>query len=517
MYVRSGISVALLILCGLLSSASSAFAHGGTVTVRVRTESEIINALAAANASGKPTVIKVAPGHYRFSMPFDLRTIQSVLPPITGSVLILAHDPADTVFDLTEGSGRFLTVLAGGRLIVQNLAIAHGYILCNISYFDDDFACFQPAGAAAANFGGVLWFVNCFLSDNKAYTTSDENFSSGQLQGGAIYSGGGILRLENTTVTGNDVRGVGAGVAVVEGVASIHHSIIRSNRVTSFTSGSALGGGVYASGTKLTISDSTISGNTGPDGYADFDEITLGAGIYNERGNLRILDSAITENVTPFGGAGGGIFNTGLLFVQNSTIGGNTSGVLGGGIYNTGRVTLNGVTLARNLATGSDASGDGSHAPSFPPGCHHGDAENTQCVHGGGGIWNDPAGVVQIQSSVIAENAFNWLDFISDCNGALRSEGHNALGAGSDCRLQNYRVSDQVGVDVRLGELRDNGEPGNAHYPLLANSPLIDAGGKVFKQCTPHDQIGVRRKDGDSDGFADCDVGAVEFRPKRAK
>jgi hypothetical protein len=110
------------------------------------------------------------------------------------------------------------------------------------------------------------------------------------------------LRLEDTTVTDNHVTGSGGGVAVVNGIATIHRSIIRANSV-GILYGTVVGGGVFASDAKLTVTDSTISGNSGPN---DNEIVTLGAGIFNGGGELRILNSAITENITPFGGAGGG-------------------------------------------------------------------------------------------------------------------------------------------------------------------------------------------------------------------
>jgi hypothetical protein len=70
------------------------------------------------------------------------------------------------------------------------------------------------------------------------------------------------------------------------------------------------------------------------------------------------------------------------------------------------------------------------------------------------------------------------------------------------------------GVNPQLGALEDDGEPGNAHYPLLASSPLIDAGGSVGDHCTPRGQIGDPRVDAHrgEHGIL-CDVGAIEFQP----
>ena len=104
-----------------------------------------------------------------------------------------------------------------------------------------------------------------------------------------------------------------------------------------------------------------------------------------------------------------------------------------------------------------------------------------------------------------------------DCGGTFTSQGHNAVGTGADCTLKpavkGTDTHDLINVDPRLAALEDNGAAGNAHYPLLADSPLIDAGDKVGLRCTFRDQIGQRRLDGDHDGNVDCDIGAIEFRP----
>jgi hypothetical protein len=75
---------------------------------------------------------------------------------------------------------------------------------------------------------------------------------------------------------------------------------------------------------------------------------------------------------------------------------------------------------------------------------------------------------------------------------------------------------DLVNLDLELGEFQDDGVAGNAHYPLLADSPLIDAGGSIGLFCTPLDQIGQRRVEGDADhdGATNiCDIGAIEYQP----
>ena len=79
---------------------------------------------------------------------------------------------------------------------------------------------------------------------------------------------------------------------------------------------SGSGGGIFNSGT-LTVTNSTISGNT---------TFIGGGGIDNE-GMLTVTNSTLSGNSTSFGGgSGGGIDNAGTLTVTNSTLSGNEVG-----------------------------------------------------------------------------------------------------------------------------------------------------------------------------------------------
>jgi hypothetical protein len=100
----------------------------------------------------------------------------------------------------------------------------------------------------------------------------------------------------------------------------------------------------------------------------------------------------------------------------------------------------------------------------------------------------------------------------------MTSAGYTALGDTTDCSLVRApgappRRFDKVGIDPMLGELQDNGDAGYPHLPVLAGSPLIDAGGKVSKICARRDQLGQPRVDGNGDGNVLCDIGAIEYQP----
>jgi hypothetical protein len=87
------------------------------------------------------------------------------------------------------------------------------------------------------------------------------------------------------------------------------------------------GGGIFNSGI-LTVTNSTFSGNSTTTGY--------GGGINNNgTGTLTVTNSTFSGNSAPSAG-GGGIMNSGTLTVTNSTFSGNSapSSGNGGGIYN---------------------------------------------------------------------------------------------------------------------------------------------------------------------------------------
>lgn len=87
------------------------------------------------------------------------------------------------------------------------------------------------------------------------------------------------------------------------------------------------------------------------------------------------------------------------------------------------------------------------------------------------------------------------------------SLGHNARPASPEGYC-GTPTTDLLLTDPELGPLQDNGGDTPTHLPL-AGSPLIDAGDD--ESCLGVDQrLADRPQDGDGDGAARCDIGAVE-------
>jgi len=113
--------------------------------------------------------------------------------------------------------------------------------------------------------------------------------------------------------------------------------------------------------------------------------------------------------------------------------------------------------------------------------------------------------VIEIASTVLANSQGG-----GNCEGEVLSDGDN-LAADDSCGLGE--IGDLESVDALLAPLGDHGGPTDTHLPL-PGSPWID-GGDPVSCISATDQCGsLRPLDGDGDGTAACDIGAVEVLPE---
>jgi hypothetical protein len=203
-----------------------------------------------------------------------------------------------------------------------------------------------------------------------------------------------------------------------------------------------IGAGIFNNGI-LTVQDSTLSGSLATNSPGG------GGGIYNHSGGtLTVLDSTISNTATQ----GGAISNSGTATVRNSTLSGNSGGSYGGAIYNHSGATL---TVQNSTVVGNNVS-----------------------VYGGG-IFNH-GGTLNLANTIIAGNS---AAHDPDIGGAVISQGHNLVGNGTGSTgLMNGVNGDQVGtaaspINPLLGPLQNNGGPTNTMLPGTG-SPALGKGGK---------------------------------------
>jgi len=134
----------------------------------------------------------------------------------------------------------------------------------------------ESAGGIVNGTGGVLSIIN---------STIDDNYASA--------GAGGILSFNDFTLTNSTVSNNSARFEA-GGVENNGPAVIRNSTISGNTAGLALdsveGGGIkhsdQTSGTSLTLANSTVSGNSAPNG----------GGIYNDSGSTTTLTNSIIAN-----------------------------------------------------------------------------------------------------------------------------------------------------------------------------------------------------------------------------
>ncbi|MAT98454.1 MAG: hypothetical protein CL608_15020 [Anaerolineaceae bacterium] len=331
----------------------------------------------------------------------------------------------------------------------------------------------NTAVAGFADGGGVYVYDGVFdIKDTAIYSNSAG-------VGGGIYFEDGALLLSNNNISGNVATTLGGGIYSVKSL-SIENNNIADNQAQA-------GGGVYIDGNILTITNSTIQNNIA--------EEAAGIGVYN-MSRLEVQNSTISHNnaIMEGGGVlidsdstslivassiysnsamtGGGILNYGQLESINSTVSSNMASQQGGGIWSEATIGtfLENVTLAENSA------------PS------------------GAGIYHTMLTTTTITHTLLANNG------TENCNLPLDLT-YFSLEDNNDCGLSH--TGDITNTNALLGPLTNNGGSTLTHA-LLEESPAIDAGDNA--SCPAIDQRGTARPfDGDDDGTAVCDIGAIEY------
>jgi hypothetical protein len=264
----------------------------------------------------------------------------------------------------------------------------------------------------------------------------------------------------------------------------------------------------------LTISGDNVARvfTVGPGAIVSFSGLTIangnssgiGGGIFNDHGNLTLTDCTVSGNT---GYSGGGIFSRGSsggsasLTITNSTISGNiASGGLGegGGLYNEG---VNGGAATLNL---TNCTISGNTAPSIPSSAglqsfgQSGttNATLTNCTFNSNAINSDHASLTVVNTIF---NAGTGGATIMNTSGAVTSKGHNLSSDAGGGFLT--AAGDKPNTNPMLDTLKNNGGTTDT-VALLSSSPARDAGDNGFAPTT--DQRGYSRS-----GVSD--IGAFEF------
>jgi hypothetical protein len=244
------------------------------------------------------------------------------------------------------------------------------------------------------------------------------------------------------------------------------------------------GGGIFNDGGTVTVTNSTLSGNTSGCGFG-------GGGIFNNGngGTVTVTNSTFSGNIASVN-AGGGIFNNGgPVTVTNSTFSGNTSATGGGGIFNQGGpVTVTNSTFSGNTATGGV---------------------------GGGAIYNNGA-TVRLTNTIVANSPSG-----GNCRGSAVTDGGHNLDDGTTCGFSaaNHSLSgtpaqlDPAGLANHGGPTQTIALCTGTGTPASCTgaSPAIDGGDDAV--TGPPDNLTTDQRGRPRRAGAHVDIGAFEVQP----
>lgn len=272
-------------------------------------------------------------------------------------------------------------------------------------------------------------------------------------------------------------------------------------------------GAIFISGALLNLSEVALVNNTG---------VATSAAIANYLGTITVRDSLFLNNSAPNCGA---LSSIGIATISNSTFVGNKATAGPGGAICTvftnvsrdalvsDRMSITNTTFYGNSAA---TQGGAIYAGTFPATGTVGlqllnVTFDSNSAPFGASIGWDLVGannaLVSAENTIFSNSLGGGENCIRGGASQFISRGHN-ISSDSSCPFD--QSGDLVNTDPLLGPLADNGGLTQTQA-LLGGSPAIDAGSK---NCTVFDQRGtVRPIDGNKDGKAVCDVGAVEAPP----
>ena len=238
---------------------------------------------------------------------------------------------------------------------------------------------------------GTLTLSNSTVSGSSAGGDTGcrtDNPASLCSEGGGIWNEGTLTLMKSTIA---EIPHFGGGIANREGSLTVIDSAIRMNSAEGCAVGAVLcsaGGGVWNSG-MLTMQNSSIAGSS-----SDW-----GGGIFN-RGvrEPTIINSSVSGNSAGFDG--GGLLNFETLTLIDSTVADNIAGQSGGGVANeAGTLEVRNSTLSRNTAA---SAGGGIFNPVGAAADLENTTVSTNTADTGGGIYT--GGELLLVSSTIAAN-----------------------------------------------------------------------------------------------------------------
>jgi hypothetical protein len=398
------------------------------------------------------------PGSYR----------DAVTNAVSGDTIDLTATPC-SVITLTTGDvitgANDLTLQGPGALF---LTISGGYIYRPLEHIGF----------------GILNVNDLSISDGHKYLADG---ATGNPNGGCIYSAG-VANLSYSLVkycsaaSADTTRGThGGGVFGQNGVVLVGTTILGNTATAS--ANVSYGGGVYTPG-YLDVINSIITNNYtySTTSFAEGGGAMVGC-FYHGGGPATIKYSSIESNQAIHDGEGGGLYLTGDVDIQNTTISGNIATYAAGGVILKGGSQITqpwsivNTTIANNgptariggLILGNNSSVVSNSTIAFNV------TQNSELL--GAGLQIENPVNSDLESTLIAGNITDQggiltPDDVGGTAGATLSGANNLIFSSSSLAVPAGTL---FGVDPLLGILSDNGGK-TATIPISPQSPAVDAG-----------------------------------------
>ena len=314
------------------------------------------------------------------------------------------NDPTST-FLLRSGVAVY-GGFAGGETALDQRDVAANATVLSGDLAGDDGPDFANDDENAYHVVSAIGLVEAGRLDGVTVTAGHANgFNTDRFYGGGLYLSGSDLTLAACTVVGNRSTSRGAGLYTIDGDLTITASSFTGNE-----SLSNQGGGAYIHNGDVTITASAFTGNTA----------NQGGGLYVNGGDPTISDAIFAGNVAR--NAGGGLYlATGSATITASTFDGNEAngGGLGGGVYVAqGSPSLRASTLTRNKA----GSGGGFYNANGSPTISDGTTVEGNVGGFGGGLFND-IGSLTVVGITIENNSATTGGGLQNGRGGAASTG----------------------------------------------------------------------------------------------
>jgi predicted outer membrane repeat protein len=414
------------------------------------------------------------------------------------------------VFDSGPGT------IGGGSLIDGNISGKFGGAMYIYQNYGDSVTIIDSTiqNNSAPFMGGGI-FNTGVLSIYNSTISGNTGASQG---GGGIKHSGYILTIQNSMISNNNSSIYGGGAEISNCTVNISGTTFQGNSTT------GRGGGLFIGCTGTIGGSSIFDGNTangrgggffcGSNCDITFEDgevtnnhsgtsasLSGGGGIGND-GLLTISSSTISGNTADV--TGGGIINNGSLFIHQSTINNNSSSSGVGGIHSEDYLFIQNSTVTSNQGGGETVGGIGVLQDGNIELVNSTIVDNTGPWYGG--LWTFGPLSTTIKNSIIALNS------PSDCAALQSADVLTILGENIDsdnsCRdFSTIGVGFSITADPLIGPLADNGGPTWTHA-LLPGSPAIDAA----TDCTDIavSPITVDQRFASRPGGLGCDIGAYE-------